>query len=134
MDTIILYILIGQPKYQKDFGPLVPGFEYVPYNDLKALKAKVSEINGRGGGQKVAGIMMETLQGEGGIRPGEQEFFTGIRQICDETGMCILCSIQQSFLLSLSVTFIEQNLISSQFCMIVHHVTVLPYVLSDCMT
>jgi acetylornithine/N-succinyldiaminopimelate aminotransferase len=55
-----------QAKYQKDFGPLTPGFEYVEYNDLTALRAKVKAIQSAGNGQGLAAIFMESLQGEGG--------------------------------------------------------------------
>lgn len=67
---------------------MVPGFEYVEYNNLVALQELVLKINTEGvsRGARVAGIMMEALQGEGGIRPGNTEFFKGIRKICDETG------------------------------------------------
>jgi acetylornithine/N-succinyldiaminopimelate aminotransferase len=88
--TLTAITATGQPKYQKDFGPLTPGFEYVEYNNLQALQAKVKEINGRGSGQKVAAIMMEALQGEGGIRPGDKSFFQGIRKLCDETGALMI--------------------------------------------
>ena len=78
---------------------MMPGFAYTEYNDAEALKKLVKKINfwGRLRGlipgkkrRKVAGIMMEALQGEGGIRPGTVEFFTTIRQICDETGALML--------------------------------------------
>lgn len=88
--TLTAITATGQPKYQKDFGPLTPGFEYVEYNNLEALQAKVREVNGRGGGHKVAAIMMEALQGEGGIRPGDKAFFQGIRKLCDETGALMI--------------------------------------------
>eukprot|EP01033_Poteriospumella_lacustris_P014654 gene14654-10479_t len=88
--TLTAITATGQPKYQKDFGPLTPGFEYVEYNNLAELKEKVKEIQGRGNGHGLAGIMMESLQGEGGIRPGTTEFFQGIRQLCDETGALMM--------------------------------------------
>lgn len=80
----------GQPKYQKDFGPLTPGFEYVEYNDLESLRAKVTSIQSAGNGQGLAAIFMEALQGEGGIKPGDVEFFKGVRQLCDETGALMM--------------------------------------------
>lgn len=65
--TLTTVTATGQPKYQKDFGPLTPGFEYVEYNNLAQLKEKVQAITSSGDGKKgLAAIMMEPLQGEGG--------------------------------------------------------------------
>jgi len=97
--TLATITATGQPKYQKGFEPLVPGFEYVEYNDAKALKKMVRRINTLGrlrglvpgiGRKGVAAIMMEALQGEGGIRPGTQEFFKVARELCDETGALLM--------------------------------------------
>ena len=88
--TLTTITATGQPKYQKDFGPLTPGFEYVEYNDLASLKEKVKAIQSAGGGQGVAAIFMEALQGEGGIKPGDVDFFKGVRQLCDETGALMM--------------------------------------------
>lgn len=77
---------------------MVRGFSYTPYNDLEALKKLVEEINvtpeedakaGRKRG--VAAILLEPLQGEGGIKPGTPEFFQGARKICDDTGALLMC-------------------------------------------
>jgi len=84
--TLTAITATGQPKYQKDFGPLTPGFEYTEYNNLPALKSLVEKINSQGNGMGVAAIMMEPLQGEGGIVPATQEFFQGVRDLCDQTG------------------------------------------------
>lgn len=88
--TLTAITATGQPKYQKDFGPLTPGFEYVDYNDLKQLEEKVKSIQSAGSGHGLAAIMMEALQGEGGIRPGDLAFFKGIREICDRTGALMI--------------------------------------------
>ncbi len=66
----------GQEKHQKGFAPLVPGFKYVPFNDINALKAA---INGQ-----TAAIILELIQGEGGINVATKEYVKAIRQICDE--------------------------------------------------
>ncbi len=66
----------GQEKHQKGFMPLMPGFKYVPFNDINALKAAV---NGQ-----TAAIMIELIQGEGGINIATKEYVKAIRQICDE--------------------------------------------------
>uniref|UniRef100_A0A7S2CEB1 acetylornithine transaminase n=1 Tax=Octactis speculum TaxID=3111310 RepID=A0A7S2CEB1_9STRA len=82
----------GQEKYQKGFGPLVPGFTHVPYNDIDALRKCADEITqSSSAGRGVAAIMLEALQGEGGIRPGDKDFFKEARKICDETGALLIC-------------------------------------------
>jgi acetylornithine/N-succinyldiaminopimelate aminotransferase len=82
----------GQPKYHKGFGydgKMIPGFKYIKYNDVESLKSAVKEVQENGEG--LAAIMMEALQGEGGILPGDADFFTTVRQICDETGALMIC-------------------------------------------
>lgn len=71
--TLAAITATGQPKYQQNFGPLVPGFDYVPYNDLDALKRAMKKANGKGLGglfrrkrRGVAAVMLEALQGEVG--------------------------------------------------------------------
>ena len=93
--TLAAITATGQPKYQKDFGPMVPGFEYVEYNNVQDLQKMVAEINARPG-QKLAAIMMEPLQGEGGIKPGTTAFFSEIRKICDETGALMIADEVQA--------------------------------------
>jgi predicted acetylornithine/succinylornithine family transaminase len=72
----------GQPKYQKDFEPIVPGFSYVPYNDLDALKSAIDETT--------CAIMLEPIQGESGVRPATKEYLTGVRRLCDESGILLI--------------------------------------------
>ncbi|MBV9502610.1 MAG: aminotransferase class III-fold pyridoxal phosphate-dependent enzyme, partial [Acidobacteriaceae bacterium] len=67
--------ITGQPKYRKDFEPLVPGARFVPRNDITALEAAVSE--------KTAGIVLEFIQGEGGILPISEEFARKARELAD---------------------------------------------------
>ena len=88
--TLTAITATGQPKYQKDFGPLTPGFEYVTYNDVNELKEKVKSIQQLGGGKGLAAILMEPLQGEGGIRPATPEYFKTIRELCDQTGALMM--------------------------------------------
>jgi len=77
---------------------MVRGFKYTPYNNVEALEKLVKEINvtpeedakdGRKRG--LAAIMLEPLQGEGGIIPGTKEFFAAARRICDENGAILIC-------------------------------------------
>ncbi|MDM7924630.1 MAG: acetylornithine/succinylornithine family transaminase [bacterium] len=78
------------PKYKEDFEPLVPGFHHVPYNDFDALLARVNE--------KTAAILLEPVQGEGGIHVGKKEYFERIRALCDERGiLMVLDEIQSGF-------------------------------------
>ena len=86
--TLATITATGQPKYQKDFSPLVPGFNYVPYNDIAALKEAIGELDE--GDRRVAAILLEPLQGEGGVRPGDSAYFQQIRKICDETGILLI--------------------------------------------
>lgn len=84
--TLATISATGQPKYQQGFQPLMPGFQYVNFNDVEDLRATASNL-----GACLAGIMLEALQGEGGVCPGEKEFFHAARQICDETGALLIC-------------------------------------------
>ncbi|TDK35261.1 aspartate aminotransferase family protein [Rhizobium deserti] len=72
----------GQAKYLEGFGPKVEGFDQVPFGDLEALKAAVTETT--------AAILIEPIQGEGGIRPVPKEFLQALRQICDESGALLI--------------------------------------------
>ncbi|HZQ53841.1 MAG TPA: aspartate aminotransferase family protein [Bryobacteraceae bacterium] len=66
----------GQPKYRKDFEPLLPGVKFVPRNDIEALEAAVTE--------KTAGILLEFVQGEGGILPISEPFARKARELADK--------------------------------------------------
>ncbi len=86
--TLATVTATGQPKYQKHFHPLVPGFAYVPYNDINAIEVAVSELDE--GDYRVAAILIEPLQGEGGVRPGDVAYFQKLRKVCDETGILLM--------------------------------------------
>lgn len=86
--TLATITATAQPKYQKYFDPLVPGFHYVSYNDINALEVAISELDE--GDYRVAAILIEPLQGEGGVRPGDVAYFKKLRQICDETGILLI--------------------------------------------
>ncbi|MGF1522251.1 MAG: aspartate aminotransferase family protein [Leptolyngbyaceae cyanobacterium] len=86
--TLATITATGQPKYQKNFSPLVPGFHYVPYNDFAALKTAVAELDAPQ--PQVAAILLEALQGEGGVNPGDRDYFQQVRQLCDETGILLI--------------------------------------------
>ncbi|NWF59646.1 MAG: aspartate aminotransferase family protein [Fischerella sp.] len=86
--TLATITATAQPKYQKNFDPLVPGFHYVPYNDIAAVETAISELDE--GDYRVAAILIEPLQGEGGVCPGDVAYFQKLRQICDETGVLLI--------------------------------------------
>lgn len=86
--TLATITATGQPKYQQNFSPLVPGFHYVPYNDFGALEAAIAQIDQAE--RRVAAILLEPLQGEGGVRPGDRDYFQRVRQLCDEKGILLI--------------------------------------------
>jgi predicted acetylornithine/succinylornithine family transaminase len=72
----------AQPKYHHGFEPMVPGFVYAKYNDLEDVRARL--------GPHTAAVMVEVVQGEGGVRPGTVSFLQGLRQLCDESGVLLV--------------------------------------------
>lgn len=72
----------GSEKMTKGFGPLLPGFTHLPFGDHDALQAAVSD--------KIAAIMVEPVQGEGGIRPLPDACLKGLRDLCDEHGILMI--------------------------------------------
>ena len=87
--TLATITATGQEKYQTGFGPLPIGFEYVPYNDITAIENAVTNLD-EGTLSRVVGIMIEPLQGEGGVRPGDLEYFLKLRRICDENNILLV--------------------------------------------
>jgi acetylornithine aminotransferase/acetylornithine/N-succinyldiaminopimelate aminotransferase len=69
-------------KYRLPFEPVVPGFDFVKFNDIEDLRAKFSN--------EVCGILLEAIQGEGGVRPLTQEFFAEARKLADSTGALLI--------------------------------------------
>lgn len=86
--TLATTAATGQAFYQATWVPLPDGFKQVPYNDLDALKAAVSD--------KTVGILLEAVQGEGGIWPGKPEFIQGVRQLCDQHNLVMMCDEVQA--------------------------------------
>ncbi len=72
----------GNKKYQEAFGPLIPGIKFADFNDLDSVKAAITD--------KTCAIIMETVQGEGGITPAAKEFIQGVRALCDEKDMLLI--------------------------------------------
>jgi len=80
--TLATVTATGQTKYQKGFEPLPQGFRHLPYGDLEAVRQAVSA--------QTAAILVEPIQGEGGVRPAPEGFLRGLRALCDERGLLLL--------------------------------------------
>ncbi len=72
----------GKDHYRAPFEPLIPGVRFATYNDLDSVKALINEHTG--------GIILETIQGEGGIYPATEEFLKGVRALCDEHDLVMI--------------------------------------------
>lgn len=72
----------GQDKIKKGFDPVLDGFDFVPFNDIEALKAKI--------GPDTAAIMLEPIQGEGGVRCPAPGYLEAVRNLCNETGVLMV--------------------------------------------
>ncbi|KAJ1630417.1 acetylornithine and succinylornithine aminotransferase [Pavlovales sp. CCMP2436] len=93
--TLATVAATGQFKYQEPFLPMPTGFVHTPYNDVEGLRNMVRQIEraapfGLGRKKRLAAILLEPLQGEGGIRPGDKAFFEEARKICDEHGALLM--------------------------------------------
>ena len=86
--TLAAVTATGQPKYHKGFEPMVTGFDYFPYNDLKALEALINRYEQSG--PSIAAVLVEPLQGEGGVNPGDRTFFSRLREICTERNILLI--------------------------------------------
>lgn len=80
--TLATLTATGQERFQKGFEPLVPGFRYVEFNNLKDLESAINE--------RTCAVMLEPIQGEGGIRLPSPEYLKGVREICDSHGILLI--------------------------------------------
>lgn len=80
--TLATLTATGQEKVKDGFAPLPPGFVTVPYNDLAAVKSAITD--------KTCAIMLELVQGEGGVHPAEEAWVKALRDLCDEHGLLLL--------------------------------------------
>jgi predicted acetylornithine/succinylornithine family transaminase len=88
--TLATLAATGQPSKQEAFEPLPAGFVHVPFDDLEALRAAVTD--------DVCAVMLEPVQGEGGVFPCTEEYLAGARALCDERGaLLILDEVQTGF-------------------------------------
>jgi acetylornithine/N-succinyldiaminopimelate aminotransferase len=80
--TLATLAATGSAKYLEGFGPPLDGFDQVPLSDLEAVKKAI--------GHQTAGILIEPLQGEGGVRSAPHAFFKALRQLCDDNGLLLI--------------------------------------------
>ena len=80
--TMATLAATGQDKVKKGFDPLMPGFSHVPFNDLDALKAAVTD--------RTAAILIEPIQGEGGVVCPDSDYFSALRAFCDANGLLLI--------------------------------------------
>jgi acetylornithine/N-succinyldiaminopimelate aminotransferase len=80
--TLATMTATAQPKHHEGLLPLLPGFVYVPFNDVKAMETAFSD--------EVAGVMVEPIQGEGGINIATKEYLQAIRELCDKNGAVMI--------------------------------------------
>src|SRR4029453_11052457 len=72
----------GQEKIRQGFAPTLEGFRYVPFGDLAAMEAAISE--------RTVGILVEPIQGEGGVNVPPAEYLKGLRTLCDRNGLLLI--------------------------------------------
>jgi acetylornithine/N-succinyldiaminopimelate aminotransferase len=81
--TLATLTATGQEKVRAGYDPLPPGFRQIPFNDLRAAEEAIDE-------QKTAGILVEPIQGEGGINVPDKEYLRGLRELCDRRGLLLI--------------------------------------------
>jgi predicted acetylornithine/succinylornithine family transaminase len=80
--TLAMITATGQEKYQKGFEPLMPGFRYAEFGDLESLKNQVTDAT--------CAVLIEPIQGEGGVRMASPDYFKALRAFCDEKGILLV--------------------------------------------
>ena len=99
--TLATLAATGRAKYRKGFEPDTPGFKQVPFNDFEAVKNAVTD--------KTCAVMLEMVQGEGGILPADPEYLKQLRAFCDERDILLLCDEVQCGMGRLGTRFAFQN-------------------------
>ena len=80
--TITTITATGQPKYQKGFGPLTPGFKHVDYNDIEAVENAI--------GPETAGVLVEPIQGEGGVIIPSKDYLKNLKKLCEDMEVLLM--------------------------------------------
>ncbi len=86
--TLFTVSVGGQPKYTEGFEPLPQDLSHIPYNDIEAARAAITD--------DVAAVIVEPIQGEGGVIPGNPDYLKALREICDQTGALLVFDEVQS--------------------------------------
>ena len=95
--TLATITATGQTKYHKGFEPLMPGFKYVPFNDLEAVEKAIDE--------KTCAVMVEPVQSEGGVHIPDPDYLKGLRRICDERKLLLILDEVQTAMGRLGTLF-----------------------------
>ncbi len=80
--TLATVTATGQEKYRHGFEPLVPGFKHIPFNDLKAAERAIDS--------RTCAVLVEPIQGEGGVRVADDDYLPGLRRLCSERGVLLM--------------------------------------------
>jgi len=80
--TLATLTATGQEKFHKGYEPLMPGFKYIPFNDIRAVKNSIDS--------KTCAVMLEPIQGEGGVNCPSEGYLKALREICDEKGLLLI--------------------------------------------
>lgn len=99
--TLFTVSVGGQPKYSDGFGPKIEGITHIPYNDLEALKAAISD--------KTCAVVLEPIQGEGGVLPADHAYLQGARELCDKHNALLVFDEVQSGMGRSGSLFAYQN-------------------------
>ncbi len=99
--TLATVAATAQPKYQKPFTPLPKGFKEAPYNDVEAVKEQITD--------QTAAVMVEPIQGEGGVNPADKEYLQGLRDLCDQEGILLIFDEVQTGIGRTGSLFAYQN-------------------------
>ncbi len=99
--TLAAITATGQPKYHEGFAPMVPGFTYVPYNDVAALEAAVTPETGA--------VLLEPIQGEGGVRVPHASYLKQVRALCDAKKILLILDEVQTGLGRTGTLFAHQD-------------------------
>ena len=90
--TLFTVSVGGQPKYSDGFGPKIQGISHIPYNDIEALKAAVSD--------KTCAVVLEPIQGEGGVLPADLAYLQAARELCDKHNALLVFDVVPDILTS----------------------------------